>query len=375
MSVKFDFLYVLFALPIGQRSFKSVAGLTARAAGAFIVGLGAGVLVALALSALFGLGFYTPFQQVIEALNGIDQARPPNWQHESVGFALVALISVLAAFTCWQERAPRALLIAAVAIGAAAIQLVGFLFFGDMNLAFDWWYFMLLPLMALTFCAALGGGIEANPRTALLALVAAVVGANLLLSQIHSLKQLFFDDAAFIAYIVIAALAACLALGRNEARGRGALAGAVGLGALALQAAHSSVMHHHYFRAYDDQRGQARATEGAVKMILAHAVERPVIWIAKGNNHDLDLTISRSLIRCPYEGSFPDKLPNPEVHWQPPLTPGRTLVLIDGKASTVAEIQTALARFGMTLDVAASQYFWREQGVSPGVQVTVGTVR
>ena len=100
-----------------------------------------------------------------------------------------------------------------------------------------------------------------------------------------------------------------------------------------------------------------------------------MIWIAKGNNHDLDLTISRSLIRCPYEGSFPDKLPNPEVHWQPPLTPGRTLVLIDGKASTVAEIQTALARFGMTLDVAASQYFWREQGVSPGVQVTVGTVR
>jgi len=374
MSIRFDFTYVLFALPMGQRSFKSVVGLTARAAGAFIVGLSAGVLVALALSALFGLGFFTPFQQVIEALGGIDQARPPNWQHESVGFALVALISVLAAFACWQERAPRALLIAAVAIVTAAIQLVSFLLFGDMNLAFDWWYFMLLPLVALTFCAALDDRIEANPKTALLALIAAVVGANVLLSQVHFLKQLFFDDAPFIAY-VIAALTAFFALGRNEERGRAAFAGAVALSALALQAAHSSVMHHHYFRTYGDQQGQASATEGALKMILAHARERPVIWIADADNHDLDLTISRGLMRCLYKSAFPDNLPDPTIHWQPPLSPGRTLVLIDGKASTVTEIQVALARFGMTLEIAASQYFWREPGVTRGVQVTVGTVR
>jgi hypothetical protein len=240
-----------------------------------------------------------------------------------------------------------------------------------MNLAFDWWYFMLLPLVALAFCAALGDKVEASPRTALLALVATEIGANLLLSQIHILKQLVFDHAAFIAYIAIAALAACL----GWVRGRPGLAGTVVLGALALQAAHSSIMHLHYFRTYGDQQGQTRAAEGAVKMILAHASERPVIWIADADNHELDLAISHSLIRCPYQGSFPDKLPDPEIHWQPPLEPGRTLVLIDGKASTGPEIEAALARFGMTLDVAASQYFWREQGVTPGVQVTVGKVR
>jgi hypothetical protein len=308
---------------------------------------------------------------VVEALGGIDQARPPNWERESVGFALIALTSVLAAFACWRQSAPRALLIGAVAIGSSAFHLIAFLAFGDMNLAFDWWYFMLLPLVALAFCAALADRIEADPRIALLALAAAIVGANLLLSQLHFLKQLFFDDAPFIAYIVVAALAACLAW----ARGRAGLAGAMVLGALALQAAHSNIMHQHYFRTYGDQRGQARATEGAVKMILAHAVERPVIWIAKGDNHDLDLSITRSLIRCPYEGSFPDALPDPKTLWQPPLAPGRTLVLIDGKASTIADIQSALARFGMALDVAASQYFWREDGVTPGVQVTVGRVR
>ena len=368
MSIKFDFTYVLFALPIGSQPLRRLTTLTVRAAGMFIVGMGAGILFTLALSALLGLGFYTPLQQVVEALGGIDQARHPNWQHDSVGFALIAVISVLAAWACHRQRAPRALLIGAVAIGTSAFHLVAFLAFGDMNLAFDWWYFMLLPLVALAFCAALADRIEAEPATALLALAGTVIGANLLLSHLHFLKQLLFDDAAFVAYVIIAALAASLAWWR----GRPGIAGAVAFVALSLQAAHSSVMHQHYFRSYADQQGQARATEGAVKLILAHAAERPVVWIAAAENHDLDLTISRSLIRCPYEGSFPDKLPDPKVHWQPPLEPGRTLVLIDGKASSIAEIQAALARYGMTLDVAASQYFWRVEGVTPGVQVTRG---
>jgi hypothetical protein len=371
MSIKFDFTYVLFALPVARQPLPRLAALTARAAGAFVVGAGVGILFTLALSSLLGLGFYTPLQQVVEALGGIEQARHPNWQHESVGFALIAVICVLAACACHRQRAPRALLIGAVAIGTSAFHLVAFLAFGDMNLAFDWWYFMLLPLVALAFCAALADRIEAEPATALLALAGTIIGANLLLSHLHFLKQLLFDDAAFVAYVVIAALAASLAWWR----GRAGNAGAVAFVALSLQAAHSSVMHQHYFRSYADQQGQARATEGAVKLILAHARERPVVWIAATENHGLDLTISRSLIRCPYEGSFPDKLPDPKVLWQPALEPGRTLVLIDGKASQISEIQAALARYGMTLDVAASRYFWRVEGVTPGVQVTVGKVR
>jgi hypothetical protein len=370
-SIKFDFTYVLFALPIGSQPLSRLVALTARAAGAFIVGAGAGILFALELSALLGLGFYAPLQQVVAALGGFELARHPNWEHESVGFALIAVICLLAAWACHRQRAPRALLIGAVAIGTSAFHLVAFLAFSDINLAYDWWYFALLPLVGLAFCAALADQIEAEPATALLALAATVVGANLLLSQIHALKQLFFDDAAFVAYIVIAALAASLAWWH----GRPGSAAAVALTALTLQAAHSSIMHQHYFLAYGDQQGQVRATEGAVKLILAHAAERPVIWIAEGNNHDLDLPISRSLIRCPFEGSFPDRLPDPALHWQPPLEPGRTLVLIDGKARPIEEIEAALGRFGMKLDVAASQYFWREPGVTPGVQVTIGRVR
>jgi hypothetical protein len=371
MSIKFDFTYVLFALPIAAQPLRRVVALTARAAGAFVFGAGAGILFTLALSALLGLGFSTPLQQVVAALGGVELARHPNWEHESVGFALIALVCVLAASACHRQRAPRALLIGAVAIGTSAFHLVGFLVFGDNDLAYDWWYFMLLPLVALAFCATLADRIEAEPWTELLALAATIVGANLALSQIHFLKQLFFDDAPFIGYVMVVALAGCLVW----VRGGPGLAGATMLAVLALQGANSSIMHQHYFRTYGDQMGQARATEGAMKMILAHVSERPVIWIAKGDNHDLDLTISRSLIRCPYEGTFPDKLPDPKILWQPPLAPGRTLVLIDGTASPPAEIEAALARFGMTLDVAASQYFWREQGVTPGVQVTVGKVR
>ena len=153
---------------------------------------------------------WTPFQQVIEALGGIDQARPPNWQHESMGLALVALAAVLGAYACHAKRAPCALLIGALTIGTAAFHLVGFLGFGDMNLAFDWWYFMLLPLVALAFAAA---RIEAAPRAALRALAAPIAGTNLVLSHVHFSKQLVFDDGAFVAYALIGALAICLALG------------------------------------------------------------------------------------------------------------------------------------------------------------------
>jgi hypothetical protein len=347
-----------------------MAALTARAAAAFVVGMGAGTLAALTLSAVLGLGFTTPSRQIVEALGGIDQARRANWEHETVAFALIALIAVLSAFACRRQRAPAVLLIAGVAIGTCLFHLIAFTAFGDMNLAFDWWYFMLLPLVALAFCASLADRIEASAKTALLALAGTVIAANLALSHSHFLKQLFFDDAAFLAYGVIALLAACLAWGR----GRPGLAGGVALVALTLQAAHSSIMHQHYFRSLADQQGQARATEGAFKLILAHATERPVVWIAEGDNHDLDLTISRSLIRCPYQGSFPDKLPDPKIQWQPPLAPGRTLVLIDGTKSPVSAIQAVLARYGMSLDVAASQYFWRVENVTPGVQVTIGKV-
>jgi len=263
MSIKFDFIYVLFALPVAHSPLRRIAALTARAAGMFIVGMGAGILFTLALSARLGLGFYTPLQQVVEALGGIDQARHPNWQHDSVGFALIAVISVLAAWACHRQRAPRALLIGAVAIGTSAFHLVAFLAFGDMNLAFDWWYFMLLPLVVLAFCAALADRIEAEPATALLALAGTVIGANLLLSHVHFLKQLLFDDAAFVAYVIIAALAASPAWWR----GRPGVAGAVAFVALSLQAAHSSIMHQHYFRPYADQQGQVKATDADRKKL------------------------------------------------------------------------------------------------------------
>src|SRR4029079_12908541 len=131
-------------LPMGTRPLRSIVLLSARAAGAFVVGVGAGIVVAMSLSALFGLGSLMPFQQVIEALGFIDQSRHPKWERESVGFALVALIAALAAFGCWRARAPRALLIGAVTVGTAGFHLFIFLAFNDMNLAYDWWYFMLL---------------------------------------------------------------------------------------------------------------------------------------------------------------------------------------------------------------------------------------
>lgn len=382
MAIKFDCLYVLLALPVqflasGERSWRQAALWTARAAGGFVVGMAAGTVAALALSAIVGLGLLTPLRQIAEAISGIDQTRDGNWRHETVGFALIGLITVLGAFVFRlldrRRGAPelRLALIAAVAVATGLLNLLLFVASGDMNLAYDWWYFLLLPCVALAFCSAFGEAIEADRKAALFVLAGTVIAANLVLSHVHSIKQLVFDDAQLLSYGIVGALAACLLLLRRWPRS----ACAIALTALSLQAAHSSIMHQHYFRSLDEVRGQVRATEQAFTFIAKHVGEKPVVWIADADNHGLDLSIFRSLIRCSFDKSFPGSLPDPKTHWQQALAPGRTLVLIDGNASPLSDIRAALARHGMALDVVASRYIWRIENVSPGVQLTIGKVQ
>jgi hypothetical protein len=290
---------------------------------------------------------------------------------------LLALISILATFACYRRRgandaaAAVIYLVAAVAIGTCLFHLLALAAFGDMSLVFDWWYFMLLPLVALAFCAAFGDLIEGNRRTAFLALVGTVIAANLVLSHLHLLKLFLFQNTQYVSYVVVGLLAVFLMLSRHRA----SVAGAMAAVALSLQAANSSLMRYHYFATLEDERGLTRAAEGAFNVIMPTLAEKPVVWIADTDNHGLDLPIFRAMIRCSYEKTFPEKLPDPLVNWQEPLAPGRTLVVIDGNAAPVSEIQAALARHGMSLDVVASQYFWRIEGKEPGVQVTIGKVR
>ena len=80
---------------------------------------------------------------------------------------------------------------------------------------------------------------------------------------------------------MIAALAACLALGRDEARGPGSARRSGRAGRPSVAGGALKRYAPPYFRAYNDSAVTARATEGAVKIDSAHAVERPVIWIAR----------------------------------------------------------------------------------------------
>jgi hypothetical protein len=382
MAIKFDILYVLLAIPVqfvvgSTRSPAKLKAWLARAGAAFALGVALGILFILVLSHALGLGFTTPLEQVVAAVQGIDQRRYPNWAIDTVAFALLALISVLAAFAAYRRRGPdevavgRIRLVVGISVGTCLFHLFALVALNDMSLVYDWWYFLLLPCVALTFCAAFGDRIEAEPRLALSALVGTVIVANFLLSQIHLLKLFLFQNTQYVSYAVVGLLALVLVL---RSRAPAVLAG-IALATLSLQAANSSLMRYHYFGSLEDERSLARVTEKALGFILPRLAEKPVVWIATADNHGLDLPIYRSLVRCSYKASFPDRLPDPQTHWQPQLEAGRTLVLIDGKASSMADIEAALARHGLTLHDAASRYFSRVNGTAQGVQVTVGQLR
>ena len=382
MAIEFDSFYVLFALPLPLLAginglSRATISLVVRAAGAFLTGAAAAIVFTMALSHFLKLGFSTPFKQVIEAIAGIDQSRDAGWRHDTVAFALIGTIVLLCALACYRVRgrtdilAGRVRLIAVVAVGTCLFHLISFSAFGNMSLAFDWWYFLLLPCVALALCAALTELIEAGQKPAIAALVGTILAANVALSQFRELKLFLFGDSQLVSYAIVAVLAALVFWRRKRAN----VAVLLALTVLVLQAANGSITHQHYFRALEDERNLAQATERAVDFIVAHTPDKPVVWIADADNHRLDLSIFRSLIRCTFERSFPAKLPDPEIHWQAALEPGRTLLVIDGNASPQTAIQAALAVHGLALDVSASRHIALAAGTAAGVQLTIGRVR
>lgn len=375
MAIKFNFLYVLFAVPIHllSRPYGPAVTVVGRAAGLFLVGMVVGIAATLSLSGALGLGFFMPYRQIEVALRGIADVHSAHWLHETHAFVLMGLLLMLSLWAVKRLRcqsgpeARRLYLLLGIAAATCLFNLHAGLIVGDYNLVHDYFYFLLLPCVGLTFCAAFADRIDRAGKTAFLALGATLVGLNLLIAVVYELKTLLAYKNNYTAYAVLAAVAVGLFLLRR----RPGVSWSVALVAIGLHVAADNTTRAHYLSARVEDQAVARTTERAIAFIFAHVRSQPIAWIAAADNHRLDLTIFRGLQRCDYEPSFPGRLPDrPEA-----LAAGRTLIVIDGEARPASRIQEALAPHGVGFEPVASRYFPRGDVAKAGVQITIGTLR
>ncbi|MFI4999151.1 MAG: hypothetical protein ACHQK9_04665 [Reyranellales bacterium] len=386
MSLKFNFLFCLFALPVhllsrDRATYRTVTLVLVRSGALFWIGMIAGVVVAFLFSWALGLGLWTPYLQVRDALGGLGDWRYPGWLETTLAFVMILLILVFCGLALHETRGRSDLQANRIrlAVGVAALtclyNLQSTIFIGDQNLVYDVYYFFLLPSLGLAFCAAIDGPVRDRGlgRAALAALVSTVIVLNVAIANLPNIREAMLWKTQWAAYGIAIVLLAVAAMTR--ARSRAAFVAGIVLLTACLHVMNGSTVRHYFQFQRADERDIARTTERALTFLYRHLTELPVVWIADADNHRLDLPVFRGLLRCSFEPSFPDRLPDPNLHWQPPLAAGRTLVVIDGAASPAVRIAEALAPHGLHFEPIASRYFSRIEGVPLGVQITIGKVR
>ena len=382
MAVEFNALYVLFAIPVhlltNERvSYRPAVAAIARAAGLFLVGAVVGIALTLLVSHAIGAGLRAPYNQIAAALQGVGEWQYEGWLAETSAFALISLMTVLCVFALARVHGRvdvgvwRLRLVVAVVLGTSAVTLWLSLSNGDQNLTYDYFYFLLLPCVALAFCAAFAARIEQAGIASLTSLAVTVLALNLLLTTSTDLRQLLNGRTQIAAYPIVATLALFLWAGWRRS-GTWRTSVIVAMAVAALQAANGRHFRLDHNSSLAEARATARTTEAALTFIHENVPVRPVVWIAKGDGNRLALPIFRSMTRCGFQPSFPDALPDPDLHWQPALAAGQTLILLDREATRLGSIQEALAPHRLMLELKAARYFGQADGKGGGVQITIG---
>ena len=385
IAIEFLFFFCAFAL-IGRipatNGLPQLVKYLCKAGALFVVGATAGVVITMLFAQLLGLGLLSPFNQVRAAVEGVGAGwQYEGWQAESVGPLLPPLAAILLASALWQARRRSGarkfdlVLVAGIATATCAYNFFATLVLGDQGLVYDYFYFLILPCIGLAFCAAFDDAIAAADPRKLVGLFAAVIGFVLVFNAAMALsdgvKGLLFSRPHTVSYASLFVLALIVALA-NKARFGTVLVAIVSVTVLLQTAAHRTLMTMYYHPREPMQRHTEMA-EAALGFIFRHLDGEPVLWLAKGDDFRLPLPIVRGLQRCRFAGAFPDALPDPNANAQPPLAPGRTVIVIDGAARRVDQIEAALQPYGYRLDISATRHFaldWRQS-----VQITIGKVR
>ena len=95
--------------------------------------------------------------------------------------------------------------------------------------------------------------------------------------------------------------------------------------------------------------------------------DKPVVWLGKVDSQAVETGIFQSLVRCGFSIDFPDKFPDSNKQWQPALTVGHLLIVMDDPKK-YPKIEDTLAQKGITLANAKSEK------IDDGLSITMGKI-
>jgi hypothetical protein len=365
------------ALVYPRRLLRTIAGMLVP----FIFGAAAGVVLIAVISRLFGLSVGGALSYQLRDVGGLlGLWQYPGWTRETQAFGLMALASLLCLFAVVHNRNASKRyrwslsVIACSVILTCILNVIETIVLKDQQLVYDYFYFLLLPYVALAFCAAFNADSIAVGRAAFWLAASVAVGAALSINVYLALnaedKSWLLNHTQAIFYVAIVLMICALAL---VSANRSCLVVATLCFALCLQIASGSNSRNAAFDALSEARTISDTAQRALIFLFEHLSENPVIWVARAGNGRAETPIVRGLMRCVFTPSFPDELPDPRDYNQPALAVGKTLVLVATSATSAAEIDEALSRFRYSFRVEAQQFF-PMQGFSgaSGLQVTVG---
>ncbi len=380
ISIEFNFLFCLFALS-GQLTSPIRPSAMARAlltaAVLILSGILAGTFAAMVFASELGLGFWAPSFQVRDARAGQGSWQYPGWQRDSVGLAFVILAGLLVVSSLSAPRTAGARdndlrLTAVIVAGTCVATLFTTFALGDQALVFDFFYVLILPSLLLALCLALDRAFAARSRAETTKVFACTIGVVLAINGVLALADGAKDFAFWspLLFLYGSLTIAAIALAASRARRSNIGLAAILAVALALQAGAGQTLRTMYFHPHALMRERTDMAEVALRFIIRHLDDNPVLWLAASDDPRLTLPITRSFRRCVTVATFPDALPDPAANGQPAIAAGRTVVVMDGSARTVSEIDAALRAHGYRLDVRASRFFPVNR--TQGLQVTVG---
>jgi hypothetical protein len=343
----------------------------------FLCGMLLGCSSVVGLASALGTGGLSPYRQIREVFEEMGKWHYSRWMDETLAFGLVALAIALSiiAFVRTRKRGDSEArdhrLIATISLLICGTTIFTTAVLGDQSLVYDWFYMLLLPVVALVLCAALEEPLRgrtllemAQVFTALLVavfLVNGVIGSN------RSLDRWFLAHFQ-IAFHVAVAFAIVSAVFLRRSSFPSVLTSVLSM-SLAFQCAKGAYIASTYMTNRDLERAKAGIAQDALHFIYATISEKPAIWVSPAPSTDanFDLPIVRGMLRCNGDASETSKASAWPLAIDGALVPSKTLVVI---GDDVDAFEVTLRQRGYSMETTISRTF--EAGAFGGVRVTIG---
>ena len=341
---------------------------------AFLIGtllMGVGMLVGTTFVGLTGLylgqGFWSIGNQIRAVLSGVGVYWYQGWMLRSIGLVLMVLLPALQAITLVgrkrSSKRSQAILVSAIAV--SGINLLVTFSHKDQNLVFNFMYILAIPIAALVVADAIEDKTRRISCLACGAVLTCLIGLHVLIvAYLRGYILSHFMPIAFVGATLTLFVSILYARSRSIPGG----IAVIGSSFIFMQAALGDYYRDHLYLNRVTARSNTQQVDKALAFIRGYGVtDKPVVWLGNVDNQTIATDAFQSLVRCGFSIDFPDRFPNSTLQWQPPIAPGRLLIVIDDPRK-YPSIEDTLARHGVRIERVKSN------NIDDSLRITMGLI-